>query len=170
MEKILACLSPSPSNPKILRAAADMARADRELIALFVETPDFSRLSAKDRQRLQEHTQEAIRLGARVQTVSGDDVAFQVAEYARMSGIRKIVLGQSDFKSSLLPSQTSLPDRLAEYLPDAEIHVIPDRRRGLYFPPRRETVSRRRIGIDIVVTLAMLTAATLCRRISSATS
>ena len=25
MERILACLSPSPSNPKILRAAADMA-------------------------------------------------------------------------------------------------------------------------------------------------
>ncbi|MER2151086.1 MAG: hypothetical protein ABS900_05695, partial [Candidatus Limivicinus sp.] len=69
MEKILACLSPSPSNPKILRAAADMARADRELIALFVETPEFSRLSAKDRQRLQEHTQEALRLGASVQTV-----------------------------------------------------------------------------------------------------
>ena len=33
MKQILACLSPSPSNPKILRAAADLARGDRELIA-----------------------------------------------------------------------------------------------------------------------------------------
>ena len=126
MEKILACLSPSPSNPKILRAAADMARADRELIALFVETPDFSRLSAKDRQRLQEHTQEAIRLGARVQTVSGDDVAFQIAEYARLSEIEIIVLGQSDFSSLRRYSKPTLPDRLAELLPDAEIHVYGD--------------------------------------------
>lgn len=161
VDKILACLSPSPSNPKILQAAADMAGDRAELIALFVETPQFPRLSDTDRRRLQDHIQFAEQLGAKIQTVSGDDVAFQLAEYARMTGIRKIVLGQSDFKSSLLPSQASLPDRLAEYLPDAEIHVIPDRKRGPYFPLQRETVSRRRVVMDIIVTLLMLTAATL---------
>ena len=161
MDRILACLSPSPSNPKILRAAADMAGDRAELIALFVETPQFSLLANADRRRLQENMQIAEQLGARIQTVSGDDVAFQVAEYVRLSGIRKIVLGQSDFRLSLLPSQTSLPDRLAEYLPNAEIHVIPDRKRSIYFPPRRERVSRRRVAMDIAVTLAMLTAATL---------
>ncbi len=161
MERILACLSPSPSNPKILRAAADMAGDGTELIALFVETPEFPNLSNADRRRLQENIQVAEQLGAKLQTVSGDDVAFQVAEYARLSGIRKIVLGQSDFRQSLILSQASLPDRLAEYLPDAEIHVIPDRKRNLYFPSQREFASRRRIGMDIVVTLVMLTAATL---------
>ena len=105
--------------------------------------------------------QTAEQLGATIQTVSGDDVPFQVAEYARLAGIRKIVLGQSDFKPSLMPTQKSLTDRLAEYLPEAEIHVIPDRKRGIYFPPQREAVSRRRIGIDIAATLAMLAAATL---------
>ena len=113
MEIILACISPSPSNPKILRAAADMAADGTELIALFVETPQFSRLSKTDRRRLQENLQTAEQLGAKIRTVSGDDVAFQVAEYARLSGIRKIVLGQSEFHSSILPSHTSLPDRLA---------------------------------------------------------
>lgn len=108
LEKILACISSSPSNPKILHAAADMAGDGTELIALFVETPQFPRLSDKDRQRLQENIQTAEQLGARIQTVSGDDVAFQVAEYARLSGIRKIVLGQSDFRLSLIPSQASL--------------------------------------------------------------
>ena len=161
MERILACLSPSPSNPKILRAAADMAGGGTELIALFVETPQFPNLSNTDRRRLQENIRIAKQLGAKIQTVSGDDVAFQVAEYARLSGIQKIVLGQSDFKISLLPAQASLPDRLAEYLPSAEIHVIPDRKRGLYFPPQGETFNRRRIGVDVAVTLMMLTAATL---------
>ncbi|MCR5137063.1 MAG: DUF4118 domain-containing protein [Oscillospiraceae bacterium] len=161
MERILACLSPSPSNPKILRAAAAMAGGHAELTALYVETPQLSRLSGADRRRLQENIQTAEELGARIQTVSGDDVAFQVAEYARLSGIQTIVLGQSDFRLSLLPSQASLPDRLAEYLPDAEIHVIPDRKRSLYYPPRREVISRRRIGMDTAVTLLMLTAATL---------
>ena len=161
MEKILACLSPSPSSPKILRAAADMAGNRAELVALYVETPQLSRLSDADRRRLEENIETAGQLGAAIQTVSGDDVAFQVAEYARLTGIRRIVLGQSDFRWSLLPSSPSLPDRLAEYLPDAEIHVIPDRRRNLYFPTRRENASRRRIGTDVAVTLAMLAAATL---------
>lgn len=161
MEKILACISPSPSNPKILRAAADMAAEDRELVALFVETPQLSRLSSADRQRLQKNVQTAEQLGAAIQTVSGDDIAFQVAEFARLSGIQKIVLGQSDFRLSLFPAQASLPDRLAEYLPDAEIHVIPDRKRGLYHPPQRELISPRRLGMDSLVTLLMLAAATL---------
>ncbi len=160
MNRTLACLSPSPSNPKILKAAADMAGDGAELIALFVETPQFSRLSDSDRRRLQENINTAERLGAKIQTVSGDDVAFQVAEYARMSDIRRIVIGQSDFRSSLLHAQTSLPDRLAEYLPDAEIHVIPDRKRGFYVPPQR-AASGRRVVNDIAVTLFMLTAATL---------
>ena len=161
MEKILACISPSPSNPKILRAAADMAAGGAELVALFVETPQFSRLSGTDRQRLQNNIQTAGQLGAVIQTVSGDDVAFQVAEFARLSGIQKIVLGQSDFKPSLLPAQPGLPDRLAEYLPDAEIHVIPDRKRGLYYPPQRDLISRRRLGTDITVTFLLLASATL---------
>ncbi len=138
-----------------------MAGGGTELIALFVETPQFPNLSNTDRRRLQENIRIAKQLGAKIQTVSGDDVAFQVAEYARLSGIQKIVLGQSDFKISLLPAQASLPDRLAEYLPSAEIHVIPDRKRGLYFPPQGETFNRRRIGVDVAVTLMMLTAATL---------
>ena len=161
MKRILACLSPSPSNPKIMRAAADMAHCDRELIALYVETPASSYLSAKDRQRLQENTQEATRLGAKVQTVSGDDVAFQIAEYARLSEIEIIVLGQSDFSSILRPSKPTLPDRLAELLPDAEIHVIPDRRRALRFPVQRERTGRRWVVFDILFTVLMLLAATL---------
>lgn len=161
MEKILACLSSSPSNPKILHAAADMAGDRAELIALFVETPMFSRLPDADRRRLQENTRIAEQLGAKIQTVSGDDIAFQVAEYARLSGIGKIVVGQSDFRLSILPSQGGLPERLAEYLPDAEIHVIPDRRRSLYDLSRRQTERGQRNGPDLAVTVIMLTAATL---------
>ena len=161
MDIILACLSPSPSNPKILRAAADMAGGDAELVALFVETPKSPLMSAADRQRLQENMLRAKELGARIETVSGDDVPFQIAEYARLAGIRTIVLGQTDFQPGFFGVRPSLPDRLADYLPDAEIHVIPDRRRGLYFAPHHETVSRRRIVRDVFVSLFMLAACTL---------
>ena len=122
METILACISPSPSNPKILRAAAGMAADGAELIALFVETPQFSRLSGADRKRLQSNLQTAEQLGAVIHTVSGDDVAFQVAEFARLSGIQKIVLGQSDFRPSLLPAQASLRKKL-ESSPDSPAYI-----------------------------------------------
>ena len=85
MEIILACISPSPSNPKILRAAADMATDGTELIALFVETPQFSRMSNTDRRRLQENIQTAERLGAKpgdvvnIKAVDGSTVAYTVS-------------------------------------------------------------------------------------------
>ncbi len=161
MEKILACLSPSPSNPKILQAAADMAGERAELVALFVETPQFPRLASGDRQRLKENILRARELGAKIQTVCGDDVSFQIAEYARMTGIRKIVLGQSDFQPSFGFPQASLTDRLTEYLPEGEIHVIPDRKRTLYLPPQRRPVSRRQVAADIFITVILLAAVTL---------
>ena len=160
VQKILACLSPSPSNPKILSAAADMAGKDAELIALFVETPDLSGLAKSEQQRLEENILVAKQLGAEIHTVSGDDIAFQIAEYARLSVIQKIVLGQSETRPSLFTSQTSLPDTLVKYLPDAEIHIIPDCRRPIYFPRQHSSVSTGRIGRDILVTLVMLMAAT----------
>ena len=137
-----------------------MAGKDAELIALFVETPDFSRLAKSEQQRLEENILVAKQLGAAIHTVSGDDIAFQIAEYARLSGIQKIVLGQSEMRPSLFTSQTSLPDTLVKYLPDAEIHIIPDCRRPIYFPRQHASVSTGRIGRDILVTLVMLMAAT----------
>ena len=130
-------------------------------MALFVETPSFSRMAAADRERLQLNMLEAKRLGARIQTVGGDDVAFQIAEYARLSGFGKIVLGQSDFTANVFSPGKPLPDRIAELLPNAEIHVIPDGKRSFYLPPIGERVSRRRLVFDAVFTLMMLTAATL---------
>ena len=42
-EHILACLSSAPSNAKIIRTSARMARAfNSQFTALFVETPDFA--------------------------------------------------------------------------------------------------------------------------------
>ena len=60
-----------------------MAGEGVELVALFVETPPFPRLANADRRRLQKNMQIPEQLGAVIQTVSEDDVAFQLAEYAR---------------------------------------------------------------------------------------
>ena len=102
-EHILVCLSSAPSNEKIIRTAARMASAFRcEFTALFVETKAFQWMPQTDKERLQKNTHLAQQLGASVETVYGDDVAYQIAEFSRLSGATKIVLGRSEIPHQLL--------------------------------------------------------------------
>ena len=55
-EHILACLSSSPSNAKIVRTAATMAKAfGGTFTALYVRTPDSDQMGKEDCRRLQQH-------------------------------------------------------------------------------------------------------------------
>ena len=79
-EHILACLSSAPSNAKIIRTSARMARAfNSQFTALFVETPDFAVASEENKQRLRENQRLAEQLGANIETVYGEDVPYQIA-------------------------------------------------------------------------------------------
>ena len=76
-EHILACLSPAPSNARIIRTAATMAQAfGCRFTALFVRTPGYVNLAQEDKTRLRQHTLLAQELGATVETVFGDDVSY----------------------------------------------------------------------------------------------
>ena len=95
-EHILVCLSSSPSNAKIIRTAARMVKAFRgSFSALFVETPGFASMSEEDKKRLRENMRLAQQLGAAIETTYGEDVPYQIAEFARLSGVSKIVIGRS---------------------------------------------------------------------------
>ena len=106
-EHILICLSGAPSNAKVIRTAARMAKAFHgAFTALFVETSDFASQSEQDRKRLRDHVHLAEELGARIATAYGDDPAVQIAEYARISGISKVVLGRSPRKRGFTSPKT----------------------------------------------------------------
>ena len=126
-EHILVCLSSAPSNERIIRTAARMASAFRcGFTALFVETKGFQRMPPRDRERLQSNMRLAQQLGASIETVYGDDVADQIAEFSRLSGATKIVLGRSGMPHHLLLRKPSLTERLIELMPELDIHIIPD--------------------------------------------
>ena len=161
-EHILVCLSSSPSNAKIIRTAARMARAFRgRFTALFVETPDFSAMGNADRNRLRENIHLARQLGATVETTYGDDVPYQIAEFARLSGVSKIVIGRSTVTRRSLFSKPTLTERLIADAPNLDIHVIPDA--GNTYQERPNKV--RHVGAvslgDIVKSLLVLLLATL---------
>ena len=126
-EHILVCLSSSPSNAKIIRTAARMASAFKgKFTALFVETPDFSVMSEDNIKRLRSNVRLAEQLGAKIETVYGEDIPFQIAEFARLSGASKIVIGRSSATKRHLLSKPTLTEKLIDYAPNLDVHIIPD--------------------------------------------
>ena len=126
-EHILVCLSSSPSNAKIIRTAARMASAFKgKFTALFVETPDFSVMSEENIKRLRSNIRLAEQLGAKIETVYGEDIPFQIAEFARLSGVSKIVIGRSSATKRHLLSKPTLTEKLIDYAPNLDVHIIPD--------------------------------------------
>ena len=126
-EHILVCLSSSPSNAKIIRTAQRMANAFKcAFTALFVETPDFSAMDEENKKRLRSNMRLAGQLGAKIETVYGEDVPFQIAEFARLSGVSKIVIGRSSVTKRYLFSKPSLTEKLIANAPNLDIHIIPD--------------------------------------------
>ena len=126
-EHILVCLSSSPSNAKIIRTAARMAQAFKgTFTALFVETPDFPAMSEENLQRLRSNIRLAEQLGAKIETVYGSDVPFQISEFARLSGVSKIVVGRSAAGKNRLLGKQNLTEKLIADAPYLDIHIIPD--------------------------------------------
>lgn len=137
-DHILVCLSSSPSNEKIIRTAARMAGAFRcSFTALFVETKAFQWVAKDDKDRLQSNIHLAQQLGASIETVYGDDVAYQIAEFSRMAGVTKIVLGRSGVHHALF-RKPSLTEQLIELMPELDIHIIPDSGVDHHFSARRK--------------------------------
>ena len=137
-ERILVCLSSSPSNAKIIRTAARMARAFKgTFIALFVETPDFPAMSKENLQRLRNNMRLAEQLGARIETVYGTDVPFQIMEFARLSGASKIVIGRSAASRGRFWGKQTLAEKLITMAPNLDIHIIPDSSSGIPYHARK---------------------------------
>ena len=126
-EHILVCLSSSPSNERVVRTAVRMASVfGSQLTALYVRTPDYETMDPEDRKRLAANIRIAEAAGAETVTTHGDDVPEQIAEYARLSGVTKIVIGISTVRRRRLLFRPSLTERLFELVPGIDIHVIPD--------------------------------------------
>ncbi|MBQ4505558.1 MAG: sensor histidine kinase KdpD [Firmicutes bacterium] len=160
-EHILACLSSSPSNAKIIQTAAHMAEAfGGQFTALFVETPGFPLETLENKMRLEQNKKLAESLGATVKTVYGEDVPFRIAEFSRVSGITRIVLGRSAVTRKHLLGKPTLTEQLLGYAPEVDIHIIPDQNVVPYLPKK---VRDQKAGVlkNLAKCAGILTVATL---------
>ena len=125
-EKILVCLGTSPTNQKVIRTASKMAQAFHgEFTALYVENSDSQELDLKAFQQLKKNISLAKELQANIVSTSGDDIAYQISQYAKTAGVSKLVLGRSYQKKSIFNKPT-IVDKLTKLSPNLDIYIIPD--------------------------------------------
>ena len=162
-EHILVCISPSPSNMKVIAEAVKMADAfHATLTAIYVKPTNYDALSAEDKARLQRNIRYAEQCGASITTIIGDDVPVQVAEYAHFSDTTKIVVGRSGARRRHFWSKAPLTEQIILRAPDVDVYIIPDSATDLKRQKERwlTTDQMRPTLRDSVITLLLLIAAT----------
>lgn len=162
-EHIMTCISTAPSCEKVIRSASRMAYAfHAKFTALYVETPELQNADSSVKQIRDKNIHLAEALGAKIVTVFGEDVAFQVAEYARVSSVTKLVLGRTNHRIWFGQKKGTITDKISEYMPELDIFIIPDTTK--YRRKTREifTLPKKSEGLakDLLKEFLMLASAT----------
>ncbi len=124
-DRVLVCVSPSPSTPKVVRAAKRLASSLRaDWMAVYVETPKLREMSEKSKNRLLSYLRLAERLGAETVNLSGHNIAEEVVNYARQRNATKIVVGKPDRPKLLDLVMGSMVDDLIRRSGDIDVYVI----------------------------------------------
>ena len=127
-EKIVACISSSPSSSTVIRNAARMASSFKtEWIALYVGNLNSKTMTDEEKKRLREHINLAERLGAIVEMIHGDDIVEAIIKFCNYRNVTKIIIGRnvSSKKALLKINRKDIVDKLIEKVKHIEVHVIP---------------------------------------------
>ena len=124
-ERVLVCISPSPTAGQLVRAGRRLAtRLGAEWIVAFVETPAAAKLPQADRDRVVQTLRLAEQLGAETVSLSGTTMSEEILAYARARNASKIVIGKparSLWKRILLGS---IVDALVRGSGEIDIYVV----------------------------------------------
>lgn len=127
-EKIVACISASPSSAKVIRATSRMAMSYKtEWIALYVGNLNSKNMTTQEKKRLKNHIKLAETLGGIVEIVHGDDVVDTIIKFCNYRNITKIIIGRNVLRKKVLfrVNRKDIVDKLIERVKYIEVHVIP---------------------------------------------
>lgn len=160
-EHILVCFSSAPSSEKLLSTAAVMAEAlQARFTALYVQTGAGEKTA--DKERLDAHIHFAEKLGAKIVMTHGENVPLQIAEYAKLSAVTKIVIGQGNARRRHFFSRPTLTEQLIEMVSNVDIHIIPDTvSTEPYRKPHQILYAEKPSGKDWLLTVLIFAACTV---------
>lgn len=165
-EHILACISAAPSSAKVIRTAARLSYAfHAQFTALYVETPAMQEAGEKTKQTLKSHLELAKALGAKIVTVYGEDAAYQIAEYAIVSNVSKVVMGRTNHRGIWRRPRIEVMEKLTHMAPNIDVYIIPDIRKATHKREvqiqRRRKTSWKNVFLDLAEITGVMAAATL---------
>jgi two-component system sensor histidine kinase KdpD len=124
-ERLLVCVGPSPTTPRVIRTAKRMATAlGGEWLAVCVELQGEQRAAPAVQEQVARHLRLAERLGAETVTISGQHVAEAILDYARRRNVTKIVVGKTAERRWRRLFKGSVVDQLLEHSGDIDVYVI----------------------------------------------
>lgn len=160
-EHILVCIGASPTNQRVIRRAYRMAQAfHADFTALYVETSSSATLRGKALHQLEANLILARQLKADIVSTYGDDIAYQISQYAKTSGVSKLVIGRSYHKKALSFRMT-LVDQLTAQAPDLEIYIIPDHHASPTRTPLHLNTFAKFTWKETIITASVLIGTTL---------
>lgn len=94
-DRLLVCVGPSPKTSRVIRTAKRMAAAlNAPWLAVAVELAG-TETNARIKEQIASHFRLAEKLGAETVTLSGQDVATTILDYARSRNVTKIYIGKT---------------------------------------------------------------------------
>ncbi len=116
---LLACIGPRAGAEHIIRSTARLAgQLNAEWHVIYVETPSLQRLHPAQRERILKTLKLGESLGASTTILAGNDIAFEIVNYARDQNISKIILGRGH---RTWPWRTAHQRRVAVMAPDIDL-------------------------------------------------
>ena len=124
-EKLVVCVGASPYAKQLIRKAYSIAKdTHAEWYAVYVLTTGLSEPSGREKVYLTDALNLAEELGAKIVTLTGNDIANEILRFAREKNVTRIVIGKP-LRSMLVEYFKGSPvSRLLYARSEFEIHLI----------------------------------------------
>jgi two-component system, OmpR family, sensor histidine kinase KdpD len=143
-ERLLVCVSPSSASTRLINSAKKMATdLHAEWFAVYVEQPRMAMLPEAARSRAADNLKLAADLGAEAVTVTGRNVAEEIARFARQRDVTRIIVGKPQRSSWSGILSRNFVGQLVRISGEADVYVIagePGERREAGYVLRPERI------------------------------
>jgi two-component system sensor histidine kinase KdpD len=124
-ERLLVCVAPSPYAKQLIRKAYHLAgEIKAEWYAVYVESISQLQMDDTDRAKLAETLEFAEELGAKVRTLSGNDVAEELLRFSEQEKVTRIMIGKPTARYTLDFFNPSPVQKLMRSRSEIDIYLI----------------------------------------------
>jgi two-component system sensor histidine kinase KdpD len=129
VERVMVCISPSPSAKKLIRRGARIAKRYKcEWYVVDINCTHWlaPKMTPRDREMLENHYKLARQLGAETATLTGKSISNELSKFATDKHITQIIIGHSTRTQLQTFFRGSTIEKLLKQNRGTEVHVIPN--------------------------------------------